>query len=65
MIKGASCIILVEYKTPHKLPLTEIIAGLSGDIRPAEDVINKERDDLEFLFKLPFSLLSLPSYYRL
>jgi tRNA A-37 threonylcarbamoyl transferase component Bud32 len=44
-------VVLVEYKAPHKLPLAEIIAGLSGEIRPAEDVINKEGDDLKFLSK--------------
>lgn len=43
--------ILIEYKAPHKLPLPEIIAGLRGEIRPAEDVINKEGDNLEFLSK--------------
>jgi tRNA A-37 threonylcarbamoyl transferase component Bud32 len=43
--------VLIEYKAPHKLPLAEIIAGLSGEIRPAEDVINKDGDELEFLSK--------------
>ncbi|KAG9229511.1 hypothetical protein BJ875DRAFT_507895 [Amylocarpus encephaloides] len=44
-------VVLVEYKAPHKLPLVEIIAGLRGEIRPAEEVINKESDDLDFLAK--------------
>jgi hypothetical protein len=43
--------VLIEYKAPHKLPLAEIIAGLRGEIRPAEEIINKEGDDLEFLSK--------------
>ncbi|KAH6696536.1 hypothetical protein BKA61DRAFT_623125 [Leptodontidium sp. MPI-SDFR-AT-0119] len=44
-------VVLVEYKAPHKLPLAEIIAGLTGEIRPAEEVINKDGEDLEFLSK--------------
>jgi hypothetical protein len=47
--------VLIEYKTPHKLPLVEIFAGISGEIRPTEDIINKNGDNLEFLSK---SLLS-------
>lgn len=38
----------IEYKAPHKFPLAEIIAGLDGEIRPAEEIINKEGDDFEF-----------------
>ncbi|KAG9228961.1 hypothetical protein BJ875DRAFT_489361 [Amylocarpus encephaloides] len=44
-------VVLIEYKAPHKLPLAEIVVGLRGVIRPAEEVINKEGDDLEFLSK--------------
>lgn len=44
-------VVLIEYKAPHKLPLAGIITGLSGEIRPAEDVINKEGDNPEFLSK--------------
>jgi len=44
-------IVSIEYKAPHKFPLVEITAGLKGEIRPAEDVINKEGDDFEFLSK--------------
>ncbi|KAJ9634891.1 hypothetical protein H2199_008755 [Coniosporium tulheliwenetii] len=44
-------VVLIEYKAPHKFPLAEIVAGLDGDIRPAEEVINKEGDDFEFLSK--------------
>jgi hypothetical protein len=40
-------IVSIEYKPPHKLPLVHIIAGLKGEIRPAEEVINKEGDDFE------------------
>ncbi|KAG9232118.1 hypothetical protein BJ875DRAFT_515281 [Amylocarpus encephaloides] len=43
--------VLIEYKAPHKLPLAEIIARLSREIRPAEDIINKDGDELEFLSK--------------
>ncbi|KFY26001.1 hypothetical protein V491_01494 [Pseudogymnoascus sp. VKM F-3775] len=41
----------IEYKAPHKFPLAQIIAGLSGEIRPSEEIINKEGDDFEFLSK--------------
>jgi len=44
-------VISIEYKPPHKLPLAQIIAGLKGEIRPAEEVINKEGDDFDFLSK--------------
>jgi hypothetical protein len=44
-------VISIEYKPPHKLPLAQIIAGLTGEIRPAEEVINKEGDDFDFLSK--------------
>jgi hypothetical protein len=45
--EGAS----IEYKAPHKFPLAEIIAGLSGEIQPAEDIINKDSYDLKLLSK--------------
>lgn len=41
-------VVSVEYKPPHKLPLAQIIAGLEGEIRPAEEVINKDGDDFDF-----------------
>jgi tRNA A-37 threonylcarbamoyl transferase component Bud32 len=44
-------VVSIEYKPPHKLPLTQIIAGLKGEIRPAEEVINKEGNDFDFLSK--------------
>lgn len=44
-------VVLVEYKAPHKLPLSEIITGLRGEIRPAEEVINREGDDIAFISK--------------
>ncbi|KAH9203516.1 hypothetical protein DL95DRAFT_399263 [Leptodontidium sp. 2 PMI_412] len=44
-------VVLIEYKAPHKFPLAEIIAGFKGEIRPAEEIINKEGDDVEFLSK--------------
>lgn len=44
-------VVSIEYKPPHKLPLAEIAAGLRGEIRPAEEVINKEGDSFEFLSK--------------
>ena len=39
----------IEYKPAQKLPLSQIIASLKEKIRPAEEVINKESDDLDFL----------------
>jgi hypothetical protein len=44
-------VVSIEYKAPHKFPLDEIIAGLVGEIRPAEEIINKEGDDFKFLSK--------------
>jgi tRNA A-37 threonylcarbamoyl transferase component Bud32 len=44
-------VVSIEYEPPHKLPLAQIIAGLKGEIRPAEEVINKEGDDFDFLSK--------------
>lgn len=48
-------VVLIEYKAPHKFPLAEIIAGFKGEIRPAEEIINKEGDDFEFLSKSLFA----------
>ncbi|PVH91236.1 hypothetical protein DM02DRAFT_664211 [Periconia macrospinosa] len=39
--------VAIEYKAPHKLTREEIAAGLSGEIVPDRDVINKEGDSLE------------------
>ncbi|OBT39281.1 hypothetical protein VE00_10595 [Pseudogymnoascus sp. WSF 3629] len=47
---GPSCF-SIEYKAPHKFPLAQIIAGLNGEIRPGEEIINQEGDDFEFLSK--------------
>jgi hypothetical protein len=44
-------VVSIEYKPPHKLPLAQIAAGLCGEIHPAEEVINKEGDNFEFLSK--------------
>ena len=41
-------VVSIEYKPPHKLPLAQIIAGLKGEIRPADEVINKDGDDFDF-----------------
>jgi hypothetical protein len=40
-----------EFKPPQKLPLKSIIAGLHGEIRPVEEVINKYSESFEFLSK--------------
>ena len=44
-------VVSIEYKAPHKFPLAQIIAGLNGEIRPGEEIINQEGDDFEFLSK--------------
>ncbi|KFY50343.1 hypothetical protein V495_00302 [Pseudogymnoascus sp. VKM F-4514 (FW-929)] len=44
-------VVSIEYKAPHKFPLAQIIAGLNGEIRPGDEIINKEGDDFEFLSK--------------
>ncbi|DAA73576.1 TPA_exp: Uncharacterized protein A8136_4605 [Trichophyton benhamiae CBS 112371] len=43
--------IAIEYKAPHKLMQTEIATGLTQEIQPARDVIDKESDDTEFYCK--------------
>ncbi|PGH05103.1 hypothetical protein AJ80_08402 [Polytolypa hystricis UAMH7299] len=43
--------IAIEYKAPHKLTLEEIATGLTQEIQPARDVINKEEDSSEFYSK--------------
>ncbi|KAK2809105.1 hypothetical protein FQN50_004159 [Emmonsiellopsis sp. PD_5] len=40
--------IAIEYKAPHKLTRAEMAMGLLKEIRPAQDVINQESDDVEF-----------------
>ncbi|PGH36752.1 hypothetical protein GX50_00412 [[Emmonsia] crescens] len=40
--------IAIEYKAPHKLTKAEMDMGLIKEIRPAQDVINQESDDVEF-----------------
>ncbi|EFW22030.1 hypothetical protein D8B26_002124 [Coccidioides posadasii str. Silveira] len=40
--------IAIEYKAPHKLTCDEIMTGLSGEIQPARDVIDKEENTTEF-----------------
>ncbi|OBT59278.1 hypothetical protein VE04_00367 [Pseudogymnoascus sp. 24MN13] len=44
-------VVSIEYKAPHKFPLAQIIAGLNGEIRPGDEIINKEGDDFDFLSK--------------
>lgn len=41
--------VAIEYKAPHKLTREEVLAGLKGEIRPAEDIINKNGEGFEFL----------------
>lgn len=43
-----AAIISIEYKAPHKFSLDNVVAGLDGEIRPVEDVINKEGESFEF-----------------
>ncbi|EGD92063.1 hypothetical protein H112_00352 [Trichophyton rubrum D6] len=43
--------IAIEYKAPHKLMQSEITTGLTKEIQPARDVIDKESDDSEFYCK--------------
>ncbi|KAL5349529.1 hypothetical protein ACLOAV_005824 [Pseudogymnoascus australis] len=44
-------VVSIEYKAPHKFPLAQIIAGLNGEIRPGDEIINKVGDDFDFLSK--------------
>ena len=41
-------IMSIEYKAPYKFSLDNMVAGLDGEIRPVEDVINKEGESFEF-----------------
>ena len=43
--------IAIEYKAPHKLTCDEIATGLTEEIHPARDVINREEDTSEFYSK--------------
>lgn len=43
--------IAIEYKAPHKLTIEEIATGLTGEIHPARDIINKDEDSSEFYSK--------------
>jgi chemotaxis protein histidine kinase CheA len=47
--RGKTAILSIEYKAPHKFSLDNIIAGLDGEIRPAEDVINQEGTGFDFV----------------
>lgn len=38
----------IEYKAPHEFPLAQITAGLKGEIRPGDEIIDKEGDDFDF-----------------
>ena len=38
----------IEYKAPHKFSSDNVVAGLDGEIRPVEDVINKEGESFGF-----------------
>ncbi|PGG97412.1 hypothetical protein AJ80_09703 [Polytolypa hystricis UAMH7299] len=40
--------IAIEYKAPHKLTQAEMTMGLREEIRPAQDVISQESDDVTF-----------------
>ena len=44
-------VVVIEYKAPHKITREEVLAGLNGEIVPADDIINKEGDSFEFLSK--------------
>jgi len=33
-------VVAIEYKSPHKLTVEKIVAGLASEIHPASDVIN-------------------------
>jgi hypothetical protein len=44
---GKTPFMAIEYKPPHKFSLDNMIAGLNGEIRPAEDVINQEAKSFE------------------
>ena len=44
-------VVVIEYKSPHKLTVREICIGLRGEIRPEIDVMHREDDDFEFLCK--------------
>ncbi|KAI0546630.1 hypothetical protein F4679DRAFT_598549 [Xylaria curta] len=43
----AISMLAIEYKEPHKLSKEEVIAGLRGEIRPDDHIINKPRDDYD------------------
>ncbi len=38
----------IEYKAPHKLTRDEVVAGLTGEIQPKRDVINKDGEGFSF-----------------
>ncbi|KAK8093313.1 serine/threonine protein kinase [Apiospora kogelbergensis] len=38
----------IEYKAPHKLSQEELVTGLRSEIRPAQDIINKDGRGFEF-----------------
>ncbi|EEH41454.1 hypothetical protein PAAG_03017 [Paracoccidioides lutzii Pb01] len=40
--------IAIEYKAPHKLTQADMATGLTKEIRPAQDVIGQDSDDVEF-----------------
>jgi len=48
---SARPIVAVEYKAPHKLTIKEIPTGLTGEIRPERDVIDKNEDSFAFRCK--------------
>lgn len=41
-------VLAIEYKTPHKLTVDEIVAGLKSEIQPERDVINKDGQGFDF-----------------
>ncbi|KAI1765262.1 hypothetical protein GGR53DRAFT_465612 [Hypoxylon sp. FL1150] len=38
----------IEYKAPHKLTRDEVVTGLSSEIQPERDVINRDGEDFAF-----------------
>jgi hypothetical protein len=41
----------IEYKAPYKLSQDEIVTGLSSEIQPERDVVNKDGDGFAFAAK--------------
>ncbi|KAL2887437.1 hypothetical protein HOO65_050558 [Ceratocystis lukuohia] len=44
-------LVALEYKPPHKLTQDQLVTGLSSDIQPACDIINRDGEGFEFTSK--------------